>query len=293
MPTAPVTVVIPVFNRRELLGRALRSIAEQLVQPSSIVVVDDGSTDGSAEVAERFGVDVIRQRNAGSSSARNAGLDHASTPWVALLDSDDRWFPDHLDTLFRTSDDTILRSTAALTSDGRLRGSLLSRPLRLTRAEQLLWPENPVVTSGVVFSREDAISVGAFDVTLTYNEDLDLWIRLLGRGNGVVLPRATLQYEVHETQLSVNGDAMHAQTMRLLAAARADGWCSARTCHRVMAREHWDALRAHDSGWGSAGDHARALLRPPLAVGLGELLLRRLRARKLAARSADLTGGNG
>src|SRR3712207_5841452 len=129
MPTAPVTVVIPVFNRRELLGRALRSVAHQSVQPSSIVVVDDGSTDGSAKVAQRFGVDVIRQRNAGSSSARNAGLERASTPWVALLDSDDMWFPDHLETLFRTSDDTILRSTAALTPDGRLRGSLLNRQI--------------------------------------------------------------------------------------------------------------------------------------------------------------------
>lgn len=290
-----ITVVVPVYNRRELLERALLSVLGQTVAPAEVVVVDDGSTDGSAAVAERLGVTVIRQANAGSSAARNAGLRHASTPWVALLDSDDEWLPGHLEVASAVLAGHVLVSSGAVTNHGRLRGSLRRSPLHLARPDQLLWPENPVVTSAAVLHRETALTFGGFDERLTYNEDLDLWVKMLRVGRGVVLPDVTVRYRVHAAQLSTDGDSMHEQTLRLLTTAAAEGWSTSGVRRRVMAREHWDALRAQSSGWSRPGDHVRALVWPPTAWALGRLLWRRAGARRAAkhllARSGTDEGG--
>ncbi len=97
-PTLPVSVVIPVFNGAHLLDRALRSIASQQPRkPAEVIVVDDGSSDGSHEVAEAGGARVIRhERNLGLAAAKDTGIRAARHEWVALLDSDDEWLPGHL-----------------------------------------------------------------------------------------------------------------------------------------------------------------------------------------------------
>ena len=92
-----VSAVIPTFNRREHVLRAVRSILSQSLPPDEILVVDDGSTDGTAEaLAAGFGkaVRVIRQQNAGVSSARRRGIEAAQGDWIAFLDSDDEWTPE-------------------------------------------------------------------------------------------------------------------------------------------------------------------------------------------------------
>ena len=98
-----VTVVLPTFNREALLPRALDSVIAQTHDNWEIVVVDDGSTDGTAGVLDRYTgligprLTVIRQQNFGSSSARNAGIDAARGRFVAFLDSDDEFAPTKLD----------------------------------------------------------------------------------------------------------------------------------------------------------------------------------------------------
>lgn len=92
-----VSALIPTYNRREYVTRAIRSILAQTVAVDEIIVVDDGSTDGTAEEMERqFGetVRVIRQENRGVSGARRRAIQEASGDWVAFLDSDDEWTPD-------------------------------------------------------------------------------------------------------------------------------------------------------------------------------------------------------
>jgi glycosyltransferase involved in cell wall biosynthesis len=92
------TVVIPTFNRAGLLPRAIASVMQQTVAAAEIVVVDDGSTDGTPSVCAAHGsaITYLRQPNAGVAAARNAGILHAASPWVAFLDSDDYWTPEHL-----------------------------------------------------------------------------------------------------------------------------------------------------------------------------------------------------
>src|SRR5262245_41508013 len=94
-----VSVVIPCYNARPYLEETIRSVFSQTFTPCEILVVDDGSSDGSAHVAEGFGdrVRVIRQRNQGECAARNAGLQAACGEWIAFLDADDVWKPNKLE----------------------------------------------------------------------------------------------------------------------------------------------------------------------------------------------------
>ena len=93
----PYSVVIPAFNAADTIGDALRSIAGQSVRPAQVIVVDDGSSDDTAERARAFGsvldVVVVRQANAGCGAATNTGIDLVATPVLSCLDADDVWLP--------------------------------------------------------------------------------------------------------------------------------------------------------------------------------------------------------
>ncbi|MCD6393162.1 MAG: glycosyltransferase family 2 protein [Planctomycetes bacterium] len=93
-----VSVVIPAYNAGEYLGRALDSVLAQTRPAEEIIVVDDGSTDNTADVAQGYGdkVRFIRQENTGASVARNTGIEAATSEWIAFLDADDEWLPQKL-----------------------------------------------------------------------------------------------------------------------------------------------------------------------------------------------------
>lgn len=99
--SVPIAVAMHVYNRSAVIGEALRSILAQTVRPAEIVVLDDGSTDDTAEVAAAVSprVRVIRTPNQGIGLARDAAIRACSAPWVALCDSDDHWLPEHLEHL--------------------------------------------------------------------------------------------------------------------------------------------------------------------------------------------------
>ena len=93
-----ISVIIPTYNRCELLKRALLSVFSQTLLPTEVVVIDDGSTDGTNAMicAEFPEVIYYRQENLGVSSARNLGIQHTTGDWLAFLDSDDEWLPEKL-----------------------------------------------------------------------------------------------------------------------------------------------------------------------------------------------------
>jgi glycosyltransferase involved in cell wall biosynthesis len=93
--TFSYSVVIPAFNAAQTIGQAIRSILDQTILPTEIVVVDDGSTDGTAAAAAGLGsqVTIISQDNRGPGAATTAGFDRVKTPFVATLDADDLWLP--------------------------------------------------------------------------------------------------------------------------------------------------------------------------------------------------------
>lgn len=93
-----ISVVIPAFNNERHLGRAIDSVLAQTRPAEELIVVDDGSTDRTGEVARAYGdkIRYLRQENAGASAARNAGIRAAAGEWIAFLDADDEWLPDKL-----------------------------------------------------------------------------------------------------------------------------------------------------------------------------------------------------
>jgi glycosyltransferase involved in cell wall biosynthesis len=183
-----ISVIIPLYNKRPYIHRALRSALRQSLPPAEIIVVDDGSTDGGADLVERAAlapVRLIRQPNSGAAAARNAGVLNATGNLLAFLDADDEWEPDFLAAvaalsaryptagLYATGCRRILNMTSARSLSLRPPGQLL-----LTNYFSLAAHVNLLTSSSVAIPRSTFASTGLFDVTCRIAEDLDLWVRI-------------------------------------------------------------------------------------------------------------------
>lgn len=242
-------VVIPAYNAGEYLERCLRSVWAQSPRlPAEVVVVDDGSRDETAVIAESLGATVVRhETNRGLPAARNSGLAATTHEWVALLDSDDEWLPNHLAELWSlTNDQVAFVASAALWCDptgspDRYHGVPHSRPTLMKSARALVQTTNWFCVSATMVRREAAIGVGGFRPMLC--EDLDLWVRLLENGVAVCSPKVTVRYHVHGGQMSLDVSRME-HALRGVVESHI-----ARTAapHRLLIRREgvlaWDALR--------------------------------------------------
>ena len=207
-----VSVVIPVYNRRSFILHAVRSACEQEPSPLEVLVVDDGSTDGSAEAVRTFAplVKIIRQRHSGRSAARNAGIRAATGKFIAFLDSDDAWVPGKLArqlALFEQfpeagmvaghvwatdENDTPLPDS---TNPGR---RILESWVSDGCCLEALIRQSGLLTSTVMVRREALNDVGLFDEDLPGNEDWDLELRLARRWPLAVAPWPPVaRYRVH------------------------------------------------------------------------------------------------
>ena len=294
----PVSVIVPAYNRAEMLPRSLRSIgAQRPERAAEVIVVDDGSSDDTAEVAERLGARVIRhERNRGLAAARNTGLEVATHPWVALLDSDDEWLPHHLATLWPLRNGHVLLGAASLKcwDDGakdRFQGPVTRRPIVLSSPPLLLYPGGIIPVSTAVLQRDVAREVGGFQAHHGVVEDLDLWVRLLERGSGLFYPKVTLIYHVHEGQMSGDPAQMQAGHLSVADAYADRPWSSPGLASRwsgVAALDNLQLARARGDS-SDALRHARTILRNPqrLLGALGMLAWRFMIRRRSSAVARD------
>ena len=188
---ASVSVVIPVHNAEGTLERALQSVLAQTVRPQEVIVVDDGSTDGSVEVARAFGptVSIVQQGHLGPSAARNVGMALSRSEWVALLDADDEWNPIKLERQLSTlsSDDSIVCCATDWTRH-REEDSADPKAARVRRiATTDLHILNPFQTSSVLVRRDVICQVAGFDPSLDGAGDWDCWLRVSKLGGIVKL----------------------------------------------------------------------------------------------------------
>ncbi len=180
MTTAPaVSVVIPTFERRRSVLEAVGSALGQTCADIEVIVVDDGSTDGTAAavgtIDER--VKVVRRPNGGAAAARNTGIGQARAPIVAFLDSDDRWEPGHLEDILGLLD-SHPEAVLACTGGAILGEDSLERPAGLTHAAPAVLLGGLLITSAVGARRAVLEAVGGFGEELRVTEDCDLWYRL-------------------------------------------------------------------------------------------------------------------
>ena len=204
-----VSVVIPTYDRIETLPRSLDSVINQTFSDWELIVVDDGSNDGTDEMVLRdySAVRLHRQERTGVSSARNAGGALASGEWIAFLDSDDAWLPEKLE-----------RQLSSLATEPELRlshtdeiwirnGMRVNQPKEYAKSGGHLYRRCLrlccICPSSVLIRKDFFEELGGFDEAFPACEDYDLWLRITAREPVHYLDQALVRkYGGHEDQLS-------------------------------------------------------------------------------------------
>ena len=238
MPSPTVDVIIPCHNRPAYVRLAVESVLAQTHPATSIIVVDDASTDDIAEALAGLAgpVKVIRiTQQSGAGAARNAGIDASASELIAFLDDDDLWLPAKLERqvaflrdhpacgfvhtgLVKIDAEGRALSTATPSSQQPLVGMCLTRLLQ----------GSSIATASVVVRRA-TLGRERFHTALRNAEDWDLWLRLAAQGPFGYVPEPLIQYRVHPSNKSRGEERMNRARAAILG--------------RVIAREHDPEVR--------------------------------------------------
>jgi glycosyltransferase involved in cell wall biosynthesis len=222
-----VSVIIPTFNRKRFLAEALESVGSQTFVDFEIIVVDDGSTDGTDETVSGMpGVRLLKQPNRGVSSARNAGIEASNGEWIAFLDSDDLWRPEKLARQMEFHQ-RAPEAWISQTEEIWIRNGRRHNPRKKHRkfdgwifVESL--PLCIVSPSAVMMKRELFREVGLFDETFPACEDYDMWLRVSSRFPIRLIPEPlVVKRGGHPDQLSSSVEALDRYRIRALEKALA------------------------------------------------------------------------
>jgi len=166
-----ISVIVPVYNGRELLSQAFASIEEQRHPDLEVIVVDDGSTDGLAECVGQFppAARYLRQQNRGPAAARNLGIQAARGDMIAFLDADDRWTPGHLERL----EQALLQKPDAGVAQGRMQQFVYSADGSEHRSGPYRMPH----LGSCLYRRWVFERYGLLDESMRYGEDYDFMCR--------------------------------------------------------------------------------------------------------------------
>ena len=230
-PSEPlVSVVMPAYNVAWCIGRAVDSVLAQDFRACELIVVNDGSTDGTRALLEGYGaaITVINQENRGMSAARNAGIRRARGMYVAFLDADDWWLAGKLSRqveLMHGRPEIGFSSTTVRVEDddGRLL-NLWRCPNGSTEILATLFAQNAAIAGGcsAVMARRDLLDrVGLFDESLRGFEDPDLWIRLAAVSGYACIDETLAVILRREQSVSRNLDSMRVAALRSMRKNRA------------------------------------------------------------------------
>lgn len=200
-PASDISVIIPLYNKVSTIERAVRSVLGQSVPPREIIVVDDGSTDGSAEVVERVAsplVRLVRQPNGGVSVARNRAMHEATGRWVALLDGDDVWGEQHLQRVERLIAKYPDCGAYGMgfwvdTDSCRTQGGFPHVEGVVDFFTLSMW-QYVLIPSATTLDRELALRLGGFPEGMRMGEDQYLWTKIARLSRVAFSPSATVIY---------------------------------------------------------------------------------------------------
>ncbi len=231
-PCPTVSIIIPAYNVDRYIEAALQSLQSQTLTDFEALIVDDGSTDRTAEVVQiwiaqdpRF--KLLQKPNGGLSSARNFGIHHATSPYIALLDADDLYLPDKLQSHVNVLDrdptvGVVYSESQAITDDGSPTWVKLSgKPIDRDPLKSLLCKNFIGHGSNAIFRKSILETVGDFDETLTSVEDLDLWLRIASLRTWTFhrVPTVQCYYRVRPAGLSFNVEHMQQTQERVMGSA--------------------------------------------------------------------------
>ena len=241
MASPIVSVIIPCYNAEQFIGEAIGSVLEQTLEDFELIVIDDGSTDGSTSVVESFSDKRLKYHktaNHGVSHARNTGIRMATGKYIAFLDADDlflkenltrktAYLDDHPDIGFVHAREVIFNSDSGellSTSDG-LGGEVLPQLLALT---------NTVIhsPSSVVVRRSVLDHEGLFDEQLSIAADWEMWVRL-ARGNRLgFITEPLSKYRIHNAQMHHNIPAMEHDMIMTFDRLKSEGYFKGPSDHK-------------------------------------------------------------
>ncbi len=229
-----VSVVIPAHNAARYIGAAIESVLAQTRPADEIIVVDDGSTDHTFIIANSYAprVRIVSQKNQGPSTARNAGVQAASSDFVAFLDADDQWLPTktavQLEAI-RSNPGAVVCYTSLLLNHSEIDHPDESQiiqpaPPTVDLRDRLRLGNPGILPSCVMLSRAAFLRVGGFPPHLTIGEDWALWLRLIALGPFCVVDEPLTRYRVSNTGLSSNAELMLADARSMIEGQLLEGF---------------------------------------------------------------------
>jgi len=205
-----VSVIIPCYNCRDFIAQALESVMRQTYKNIEIIVVDDGSSDGTKEFITNNYSDIIYfyQRNQGPAAARNRGIKLSKGKYIAFLDADDAWLPNKIESqieIMSKKDDVSLIHTGRITISEKKK-KVLKRNIVSGDIFNFLLKQDFITTSSVMVTRDCISDVGMFDENpnLIGVEDYLLWLKVAHRHKCFYIDRPLVEYYIHDQNISLD-----------------------------------------------------------------------------------------
>lgn len=214
-----ISVIIPVYNGKKYLQEAIATVINQTYKPLEIIVVDDGSTDNSKQIIARFpDIKYIYQENQGVAVARNTGIAEAKGEYIALLDQDDLWAKNKLQTQVNYLDnhqeiDYVLGYQQSFLQEG------CEKPHWLKA--KLLKESTPAYLVGALLARKQLFNrIGGFSNQYRYGNDFDWFAKTVDSGiKFKILTDVVLYKRIHDTNESHNIEDIHTELLKLIRAS--------------------------------------------------------------------------
>ena len=214
------SVVIPLYNKANYIQSCLESVLKQTHKEFEVILVNDGSTDGSEAVVERFQdsrIRLVHQENKGASAARNKGVSLAKHEWIALIDADDYWYPNHLEELQNTIEqfpkaDVVCNNYEILLDNDFIKQPAFSieYPLKAQYIEDYFKGSliDPIAwTSALSFTSSIFKKVGEFDTNIKSGQDIDLMVKFGLAATIAFNPKVTMRYH-RKTENNLSDDTV-------------------------------------------------------------------------------------
>ena len=219
MPDEGISIVMPAYNAGDTIRASIQSVLDQTYQKFELIIIDDGSTDATADIVRDFcdAVRFVTQENGGPAVARNHGIELCQYDWVTFLDSDDLWQPHKLERQLQRAQETtaaIVYTNVRNFGAGDRVGEFRNLP-PMPQGDVFvdLLRDNFVTLSTVMIRRDVLLDVGGFRPEMTGTEDWDLWLRLAEQGQEfAAISEPLVDYRWLDDSFSRNNDLM--TTMR-------------------------------------------------------------------------------
>jgi glycosyltransferase involved in cell wall biosynthesis len=264
---AIVSTIIPVYNAQPFIRETLEAALAQTFDDHEVIVVDDGSTDGTCKIVEEYRgqVKLLRQENAGPAAARNRGVANVSSEWIAFLDADDVWETGKLEMQLTRAAETgssFVYTNRENIGDLKHVAKIQSESVVLHEGhvfERLLMG-NFITLSSVLMKRSVFEDLGGFneDVSIMATADWEFWLRVAQKHEIVMCKTPLVKYRFHSTGMSRSVTTMQSSIFRVLELMQdmEQGRQISRSVLRQAYSSAWSVL-----GWSASAENPRSAVR--------------------------------